>query len=700
MTTDPDQAVTYDVRSEVAVLTIDFPPVNAAGYPVREGLMRGLDKALADPAVVAVVLVGAHDKFIAGADIREFGKPKIPPMLRDLIERMVGASKPVVAAIDGHALGGGLEVALGAHYRVAASRAKVGLPEVNLGLLPGGGGTQRGTRLMGPVAALELILSGEHVSAAKGLALGIVDAVTDDDVTTAAIAFARQKAADGGPWPIAVQRTDKVAGVDPGLFEKVRTENSGKWKGMVAPFEIVNAIEAACTMAPQDGLVFEREAFGRCEEAPSRAAQVHLFFAERAAAKIDNMPGDVKPKPIRSVGIVGAGTMGGGIAMSVANAGMSVKLLDASAEGLAAGMARVTANYQNSVARGSLSQDKVDAALARIEAVTDMAALAEVDLVIEAVFETMAIKREVFGKLDAVCKPGAVLASNTSALDIDEIAGATKRPGDVIGLHFFSPANVMKLVEVVRGDHASPETIVTAMAFAKAIGKVGVLAGNCEGFIGNRILASYSGEANQLLLEGATPWQIDNALKAFGLPMGVYLMLDMAGLDVGMRMREDGIKRGLIDPNDPSHNPLMDRLCELGRFGQKTAAGVYAYEGRTPSPDPLVEHMLRQISVEKGIERRSFTDEEIVSRVMLAAVNEGAKILEEGIAQRSSDIDVIYVFGYGFPKYRGGPMFWAEQQGLAAVHEQMKAYEAQLGPRWTPAKLIAQRAEAGAGWKG
>ena len=697
---NPEDAVRYEVRDGVALLTIDFPPVNALGAPMRDGMILRLDQAFADPAAEAIVVVGANDKFIAGADIREFGKPRTGAQLSEIQEKMEQSSKVIVAAIDGHALGGGLETALAAPFRVAASRAKVGLPEVNLGLLPGGGGTQRLTRLVGPKIALDLILNGSHISAARAKELGVVDEVTDGDVTETAIAFAKRKVKEGGPWPVIVERTDKVQNVDPKIFEDVRAKNANKWKGMVAPFKIVECIEAATKLPPREGLAFEREAFQVCNEAPSRAAQVHLFFAERAAAKVNDVPTDVKPKSIKSVGIIGAGTMGGGIAMSIANAGIAVKLLDATQEAIDTGIKRVKGNYQTSVSRGSTTQEKVDAALARIETVLDYTAFADVDMVIEAVFENMDVKHEVFKKLDVVCKQGAILASNTSALDIDKIASAVKRPQDVIGLHFFSPANVMKLVEVIRGDLAAPEAVVTAMNFAKVIGKVPVLAGNCDGFIGNRILHRYGSEADALLMEGATPWSLDNALKDFGFPMGVYLMRDMAGLDVGWRIRANRIKEGTLDPNAPNYMPLLDRLCEQGRFGQKTGAGIYKYEGRNARPDPETEELLKQISAEKGITRREISEDEIIWRILGAAVNEGAKILEEGIAQRASDIDVTYAYGYGFPKYRGGPMFWAEQQGLDKVYAKIKDYEAQYGARWAPANLLKERAEGGEGWRG
>lgn len=701
MSITPETAVRYELRGDVALLTIDFPPVNALGEPMRRGMALRLDQAASDPVVKAIVIVGANDRFVAGADIREFGKPKSGPSLLDLQNRLEGSAKPVVCAIDGHALGGGLELALAAPFRVMASRAKAGLPEVNLGLLPGGGGTQRLTRLTGPEVALDLILGAKHVSAAQALELGLVDEVTEDDVTDAAIAFARRKAQEGGPWARIIERTDKVSNIDPAIFAAVRQQNAKKWAGMVAPFKIVDCIEAACTMGPQEGLAFEKEAFQVCLEAPSRAAQVHLFFAERQAAKVEGMPAGIVPRKIAKVGVIGAGTMGGGIAMSCVNAGLPVVLIDANQAALDAGLARVKTNYDISVKRGSRSQAQVDKAMSLITPSLDYNSLADCDLIIEAVFENMAIKQQIFAEMDKVAKAGAVLASNTSALDVDAIASATSRPGDVIGTHFFSPANVMQLCEVVRGDLASAETIATAMAFARQIGKVPVLAGNCEGFIGNRILKAYGWEADVLLEDGALPWDVDRALKDFGFPMGLYLMRDMSGLDVGYKMREGRIEAGTLDPNGADYPfTLWDRMVEAGRLGQKSGAGFYRYEGRDASPDLEIETMLVQVSAEKGKVRRSFTDAEIVDRILAAMVNEGARILEEGIAQRASDIDVTYVFGYGFPKYRGGPMFWAQQRGLDKVLEIIRANHAAHGDRWKPSALLEQRVAEGQDWDG
>ncbi|MGQ0621732.1 MAG: 3-hydroxyacyl-CoA dehydrogenase NAD-binding domain-containing protein [Panacagrimonas sp.] len=684
---------------DIAVVTIHNPPVNALSTAIRTGLIEALTAAAANAAVKGVLLIGADKTFVAGADIREFGKPLQPPFFPEVLSAVETCAKPVVAALHGNALGGGLELALACHYRVGLPSLKLGLPEVNLGLLPGAGGTQRLPRLVGPEKALDMILSGKPVSATEGLALGVLDRIvegsTHDELRSGAIEFLLGVIAQAGPLPLASRRQDRVANTDPALFAEVRRKNATRWKGLAAQWKIVDCVEVACTMSFDEGTVVERRSFFELKDSPQSKALRHVFFAEREATKIPGLPDNVQAKTIRSAAVIGAGTMGGGIAMCFANAGIPVKQLEVTAEALARGRAIVEKNYAVSVERGSMSADKAAKALALIGGATDYADIADCDLVIEAVFEEMGVKQEIFRKLDAVMKPEAVLASNTSTLDIDGIARATARPGAVIGMHFFSPANVMKLLENVRGDLASPETIATAMSIARQIGKIPVLAGNCPGFIGNRILYTYGRECDFLLEEGATPWQVDKALQAFGFPMGMYLMRDLAGLDVSWRVR-----KGREATRDKSlrYSPIADRICEQGRFGQKTGAGYYKYEGRNATPDPAIEQLVSAVSAELGIARKPVSDEEIVMRVMCAMVNEGARILDEGIAIRASDIDVIYLNGYGFPRYRGGPMFWAEQEGLRTILERICAYHAEFGAWWKPAPLLERLVAAGQGW--
>ena len=685
--------VHYRAQDGVAVLTIDNPPVNAASHGVRAGIVDGIARAAGDTAVRAVVLIGGGKTFVAGADIREFGQPPQPPHFPEVLDALEGSAKPVVAALHGTALGGGLEFALACHYRVALKSTRLGLPEVNLGLLPGGGGTQRLPRLAGGAKALDMILSGKPIAAAEALSLSVIDAVvageSQTDLEREAIAFVRAKADAGGAHPRA---RDRQARAEAGLFDQVREKNARKWKGVLAQWKIVDCVQAACELPFEQGLEIERERFLELRASPQSAALRYAFFAEREAAKIPGLPREVQPREIRSAAVIGAGTMGGGIAMCFANAGIPVRILDTAQAAIDAGMERVRGNYATSVARGSMAQSKADQALALITATTAYEEIGQADIVIEAVFEEMKIKHAVFGALDRVMKPGAVLASNTSTLDIDSIANVTQRPQDVIGTHFFSPANVMKLQENVRGKASSSEVIATAMHLAKRIGKVPVLAGNCTGFIGNRILYAYGRECDFMLEEGATPWQIDRALQDFGFPMGLYLMRDLAGLDVGWRVRQ-----GAEATRDKSlrYSPVADRICELGRYGQKTGSGYYRYEGRTPTPDPEIEKLIESVAAELGVARRTVNDDEIVARVLCAMVNEGARILDEGIAIRASDIDVTYLYGYGFPRYRGGPMFWAEQHGLAKVLQTVQRYHAEQGPAWIPARLLERRAASG-----
>jgi 3-hydroxyacyl-CoA dehydrogenase len=682
----------YEQVGDIAVLTVSNPPVNALSAAMRRGLFEGVARAVADPSVIGIVIIG-DPGFIAGADIREFGKTPTPPGLRDLYPPMEASPKPIVAAISGAALGGGYELALACHYRVALSAARVGLPEVNIGLLPGGGGTTRLPRLIGAAAALDLMLSGKHVPAAAALDLGMVDAVVDSDLRGAAIEFARARAASGHQHPVLRERTDKIAGTDPELFSNLRKKNAAKWRGLFAPGKILECVEGAVTKPFDAAYAFEEQAFQECIASPARKALVHVFFAERQAAKLEGVGPEIKPRPIHKAGVIGAGTMGGGIAMVLANAGLPVVQTDVSAEALERGRKIIEDNYATSVARGSTSQSAVDKALALITGNTDFAALADCDIVIEAAFENMEVKQDIFRRLDEVMKPGAVLATNTSTLNIDKIASVTRRPEDVVGTHFFSPANVMKLQENVRGAASSPETLLTVTAFAKRIGKMPVLAGNCDGFIGNRILAVYGRECDFLLEEGATPWQIDDALMAFGFPMGMYRMRDLSGLDVGWRIRQ---YREQFRDKTLRYSPIADRLCEQNRFGQKTQAGYYLYDGRTPRPDPEVEALITRVSAELGIPRKPVTDEEIVTRVLTAMVNEGAKVVGEGFAQRASDVDVVFIYGYGFPRYQGGPMFWAEQRGFKTVLADVERYHAAHGKLWTPAPRLEQLAASGA----
>jgi len=675
----------YTQHGTIAVITVRNPPVNALSAAMRAGLQDGLARAEADPGIVGTVIIG-DGSFLAGADIREFGKPPVRPGLRDLFPPIEAAAKPVVAAIAGNALGGGLELALACHYRIATKDARLGLPEVNLGLLPGGGGTVRLPRLAGTEAALDLMLGGKPVGAQRALALGIIDAVVETDLLAAAIDFARAHTAH----PLPVVRARPTPDADPAAFDKRRSANAARWRGLTAPWKIIDCVEAAATQSFDDAYAFEAQSFQACLDSPARPALIHAFFAEREAAKIPGIGPDIQQRPIRRAGIIGAGTMGGGIAMSFANAGIPVVQIDVSAEALARGRAAVEKNYATSVARGSMTGAARDAALSLITTANDYESLATCDIVIEAAFEAMDVKQTIFAKLDAVMPPGAILATNTSTLSIDAIASATHRPQDVVGTHFFSPANVMKLQENVRGTATAPDVIATVTSLAKRIGKIPVLSGNCDGFIGNRILAVYGREADFLLEEGATPWQIDDALMAFGFPMGIYRMRDLSGLDIGWRIRQ---RRELTRDKSTRYSPIADRLCEQGRFGQKTGAGYYRYDGRSPTPDPDVQALAEQVSSELGIARHPIEGEEIVTRILTSMVNEAAKILGEGIALRASDIDVVYLSGYGFPRHQGGPMFWGARRGLPQVLADIRRYHAAHGVLWTPARLLLEALE-------
>ncbi len=596
--------------------------------------------------------------FIAGADITEFGKPFQEPGLPGLLDTIEASSKPVVAAIHGTALGGGFETALAAHYRCAVPSAKIGLPEVNLGLLPGAGGTQRTPRLAGVKASLDLITSGAPITAAEAAAIGLIDKVVDGDLRDGALAWAKNLVTSGAP----IRRSSElsVPEYDASIFDDYRAALAKRARGQIAPALIVSAVEAAATMTFEEGLRVERNAFMECMNSPQSAGMRHIFFAERQASKIDGLTKDTPVRPVDSVGVIGGGTMGGGIAMSFANAGIRVTMIEISDEALQRGLGIVEKNYAGSVKRGKLSEKDAAACRGLISGSTDYAALANVDMVVEAVFEDPELKKTIFAKLDAVCKPGAILATNTSYQDVDAIAAATKRPQDVVGTHFFSPAHIMKLLEVVRGEKTADDVLATVMALAKKIRKVAVVSGVCYGFIGNRMLNPYGKTAQLLLLEGASPQQVDAAMEEWGMAMGPLRVFDLAGLDVGYKARE-----ALADDEkgDPRSYRVPDLLVEAGRLGQKSGAGFYAYDdNRQATPDPAVDEMIVTAAAEYGIERRSISDEEIVDRLISSLVDEGRKILDEGIAQRSSDIDVVYVYGYGFPASRGGPMFYADQR--------------------------------------
>ena len=688
--------VNYRLEADVAILEIDNPPVNALGIHVREGLVEGLRRAASEPQVTAIVIAGSRGLFPAGADINEIvsGLSHKSPIIREVQARMEASDKPIVAAIEGTALGGGFELAMACHWRVASRTATVGLPEVKLGLIPGAGGTQRFTRLAGPEAALEYITSGAQIPAARALELGVVDELADDAVA-AAVTLARRAIVERRELRLSSDLGTKIDRVDRSLFATFRRLLEAKARGQLAPWRIVDAIEAACLRPKDEAMRLEREWFNECRDSPQRAALVHVFFAEREARRVpDAAAADTMPLPIRSVGIVGAGTMGGGIAMAFANVGMPVKLLDVSRDALERGQGAIRRNYAASVSRGTLTRERMDERLGLIQGITEYDGLANVDLIIEAAFEDLNVKRQIFARLDKVAAPRTILATNTSILDIDAIASATSRPENVVGTHFFSPANVMRLLENVRGRASSPQTILTVMGLGKLLGKVPVLSGNAPGFIGNRMLQFYSYEAEFLLEEGAVPEQIDRVMEEFGFAMGPLAVRDLAGNDVGLQIRR---QRQL--PADERHSPLLERLVALGRLGQKAGKGFYRYEGRTRVPDKEVVNLIRDVSHEMGVRRRVIGDQEIVDRLLHPLVNEGARVLEERIAVRPGDIDLVFVHGYGFPAWRGGPMFWSEQVGLDKVLTTVEGLAPNHGSRWQPAQLLIRLAQAGKGWQ-
>src|SRR5688572_30166386 len=685
------QSVDLDRRGRVAVVTVNNPPVNALSQHVRQGLHEGVKQAVGDAGVQAIVIACAGRTFIAGADITEFGKPPVAPSLHEVLDAIESSPKPVVAAVHGTALGGGLEVTLACHYRVGVKDARFGLPEVKLGLLPGAGGTQRLPRVVGVEKALGMMVSGDSIRADEALKTGLIDEIVEGDLTAAGVAFAEKVLNEKRPLKKIRDLDDKLAAVrgNPEVFASFRKSVARQTRGFRAPENIVKAVEAAVSLPFDQGIKRERELFGELLTSPESKAQRYFFFAEREAAKIPDVPGDTPQKDVKKAAVIGAGTMGGGIAMNFANAGIPVTVVEMAQEALDRGLGLVRKNYEATAARGRLTPADVEKRMGLITGTTDWNAISDADIVIEAVFEEMPIKKEVFAKLDGLAKADAVLATNTSTLDVDEIASATKRPESVIGTHFFSPANVMRLLENVRGAKSSKTTVATAMAVGRRIGKVPVLVGVCYGFVGNRMLHQRGVQAEKLLLEGALPHQVDKVLYDFGLPMGPFAMSDLAGLDVGWRIRKGrGVK-----------SAVADRLCEMGRFGQKTGKGYYIYDDkRNPSPDPEVEQIIFEVSKEMGIKRRQISDEEILQRLLYPMVNEGAENFEAKIAIRASDIDVIWVYGYGWPVYRGGPMFWADSIGLKAMRDKMLELQRTHGDFWKPAPLLNRLADEGKGF--
>ncbi len=666
------------LHEDVLEIVLNQPPVNALGAALRKELWEAMERAAADPTVRAVVLRGAGKLFSGGADITEFDQTLADPWLPDLIDRVERSEKPVIAAIHGTCFGGGLELALGCHYRLVAPSAKVGLPEVKLGLLPGAGGTQRLPRLAGAQATLEMIVSGDPVDATRALELGVADMlVAEEALAEAAMAFARN--APG------VRRTgERTVAPDPGVFERFAAENARRIKGMDAPAACIAAVRAATQLPLREGLDRERALFDELLRGDQSKGLRHVFFAERAAAKIADLPKGTAPRSVAKVGVIGAGTMGGGISMNFLSAGIPVTLVETSAEALDRGCGVIRSNYEASAAKGRFTTGQVEQALGLLTPALDLQALAECDLIIEAVYEDMEVKQGIFCRLDEIAKPGAILASNTSFLNIDELAACTKRPQDVLGMHFFSPANVMKLLEVVRGAQTAPDALATAMELARRIRKVPVVARVCYGFIGNRMLTPRQDQATALLLEGATPEQIDRVHTAFGMPMGPFQMADLAGVDIGWH-------------RDPGRiESLSDALCAAGRWGQKTRAGFYDYdEKRRPTPSPVTAEIIAGFRESAGLRPREIGEQEIIARTLYTMVNEGAKILEEGIAQRASDVDIVWVFGYGWPAITGGPMFWADTIGLQTVVDGLDRFRHQLPADFTIAPLLKERASAG-----
>ena len=684
---------------DVLLIEVDNPPVNALSPGVPEAILEAIDAAERNPSARGIVFKGAGKTFVAGADISSleeaaWGTRAAAADLHDVLARIEDCRKPIVMAIHGTALGGGLELAMAGQYRVAVADASLGQPEVNLGIIPGAEGTQRLPRLVGVAKALDMCVTGRPIKARDALAVGLLDAVVEGDLAAEAIRFAREVSDRGVGGRKTREKSDRLGSPSENApsFASARELAAKVRKHQTAPLKAIEAIEAASTLPFADGCRRERELFFECVETEQAKALIHLFFAERAVAKVKGLPRDIAPRPVSTVAIVGAGTMGGGIATACANAGLEVTIKDSSQAALDAGMATIKRNYETSVSRGRLTREDLAGRLAKIQPSLSDDGFRRADLIIEAVFENLELKKQIFRELDAVAKPSTVLATNTSTLDIDAIAGETSRPEQVIGLHFFSPANVMRLLEIVRGRATAADVLATGLAVAKRLGKVGVVVANCRGFVGNRMMFPYMYEAQFLVEEGATPEQVDQALMGFGMAMGIFAVDDMAGIDVAWRIRQElGHFRG------EERRPLVaDKLCEMGRVGQKSGSGWYRYdEHRRPIPDPFVVDLIRETAARAGVPQRTFTDQEIVERCIYALVNEGARIVADGSAERASDIDVIYANGYGFPAWRGGPMFYADRVGLSRIHERIAAFHREHGDRWSPAPLVSELAASG-----
>ena len=679
--------VSYALKGKIGLITVDNPPVNALGHAVRAGLVAALDQGLADKQAEALVLIATGRTFPSGADVREFGKPPIAPILFEVINRFDASTKPLVAALHGTALGGGLELAMGCNYRVAVPGARLGLPEIKLGLIPGAGGTQRLPRLIGVQAALGMILTGEPIPAAAAKKAGLIDAIIEGDLEAGAAAFAESVAATR-PLPRVRDRNERVQKTERALITSRRADLAKTARHLLAPQRAVDAVEMALDLTFDEALKNEREMFLALVETPQSKAARHVFFADREAARVPDIAADTPTREVKSAAVLGAGTMGGGIAICFANSGIPVTVLETDAKALERGLAGIRRNYDSLVERGRMKAEERDARLARIKGTLSFDDLGAADVVVEAVFEDLAIKKEVFRKLDKIAKRGAVLATNTSTLDVDDIAAETTRPGDVLGLHFFSPAPVMRLLEVVRGKATAPDVMASGMKLGKMLGKTPVPVGVCFGFVGNRIMLRYALEAEYLLEEGVLPQEVDHVLREFGLPMGLFGMVDLAGVDVFYFIRQHETKTRAADA--PRLPTILDQIAEQKRFGQKTGAGFYRYEGRTPTPDPAIEALIVAESKRLGIVRRAISDDEILRRCIAAMVNEGARVLEEKIALRPSDIDVIYIHGFGFPSWRGGPMCHADLTGLPKILADVQEFHRRFGERWKPSELLVR----------